>query len=699
MVRSTRMKSHLWALFGFLVIEIITSHVAQAQRQLIDSLKATLHDRLPDTTRTNTYYDIANAFFKESQLDSANHYLKPMLALSRRTNNVVALGDYHLLTATIRLHQGLFDESLLSAQAAINCFTRSHKPGSVARVYHTMGLLYKTMGENQRVRSHLEKGIYYMQQAIIINQTIKANRNLADNYVNLGIIYEDLNKFEQGRECFLKAIAINDAIHSKPEAYRVIYNNLGKNSNVQGRYEEAIGYLNKALAINLELNRTTSLVHNYRNLSTAYQALKKNEQAEYYGEKAIKLVERSKDAPLTRSVYKMMSQMYASTGKYDKAYHYAVQNKRIEDSLMTLEKTRTVARLEEQFAVKKANDLATIQANLALAKAREIARIESIKAKEIAAIQAEKDRRIAQIQAAAEVEKTRAVAEVQAKYETQRRINQIAVLDQENHQTTRQMQYMAGGLGLLFLLLSILVGQYWAIRRANLRLSAQNEIITSNSQQLISQSDQLRTLMKELHHRVKNNLAIVSSLLTLQANGLTDEKAIQALRKGQQRVQAMSLIHQRLYQSDRVTIVNIRDYLTDLAESLMQAYGYESSNFDLQVDVVLQELDVDVAMPLGLIVNELITNSFKYAFVHQERPLLRIKLDYTDGSLQPGITLEVQDNGPGIKADDWQKSGSRKSFGRRLVTSLAEQLEGNFELVSQNGTLFRLHIPQTRLAA
>ncbi|GAB3020037.1 sensor histidine kinase [Spirosoma pulveris] len=694
------MKSHFLALCGLLVIlEIATPRSAQAQRQLIDSLKITLHHKLPDTTQANTYYDIANAFFKQSQLDSANYYLKPMLALCKRTNSIVGLGDYHLLTATIRLHQGLFDESLVNAQSAINYFTRSHKPGSVARVYHTMGLLYKTMGENQRVRTHLEKGIFYIQQAISINQSIKATRNLADNYINLGIIYEDLNEFERGRECFLKAIAINDAIHSKPEAYRVIFNNLGKNSSVLGRYEEAIGYLNKALAINLELNRTTSLVHNYRNLSTAYQALKKFDKAEFYGERAIKLVEQSKDAPLTRSVYKMMSQMYASTGKYDKAYHYAVQHKRIEDSLMNIDKTRTVARLEGQFAVQKANELATIQANLALAKAREIARIESVKAKEIAAIQAEESRRVAQIQAAAEVDKTRAVAEVQAKYETQRRINQIATLDEQNHQATRQMHYMAGGLGLLVLLLSISIGQYWALRRANLRLSAQNEIITNNSRQLISQSDQLRTLMKELHHRVKNNLAIVSSLLTLQANGLTDEKAVQALRKGQQRVQAMSLIHQRLYQSDRVTIVNIREYLTDLAESLMQAYGYESSNFDLQVDVVLEELDVDVAMPLGLIVNELITNSFKYAFIHQDRPLLRIKLDYADGSLQPGITLEVQDNGPGIKADDWQKSASRKSFGRRLVTSLTEQLEGNFELLTQNGTLFRLHIPQTRLAA
>lgn len=692
------MKRHVWVLYGLLVV-LAVNEPTQAQRRLIDSLKTTLTTKLPDTTKAHTYYDIANSFFKESRLDSALYYLKPAQQLYQKAHDLAGLGDYNLLTSAIRLHQGLFDESILCSQAAINYFTKSHKPGSVAKVYHNLGLLYKTMGGDLRVRVNLEKGLYYMQQAIKINQELKNNRALSENYINLGIIYEDLREYERGRECFLKALAINDAVHAKPEAYRVIYNNLGKNATVQGQNEQAIVYLNKALAINLELNRTTSLVHNYRNLSTAYQLLQKPEQAVLYGEKAIMLVEKSKDAPLTRSVYKMMSQMYASVGKYEKAYRYAVQQKQIEDSLMNLDKTRTVARLEEQYTLKKSNELATIQAGLALAKTREIARIESAKEREIAAMQAEENRRIARVKAIVDIEKTRAIADVQAKYETQKRVSQIAALDQQNRQQTRQVNYMAGGLGLLGLLLSLLVGQYWALRRANRRLSIQNEIITSNSQQLVSQSDQLRTLMKELHHRVKNNLAIVSSLLTLQANGLTDEKAVQALRKGQQRIQAMSLIHQRLYQTDRVTIVNIREYLTDLAVSLMQAYGYESANFDLQVDVVVEELDVDVAVPLGLIVNELITNSFKYAFAHQKHPRLRIRLDYATEAVQPGITLEVQDNGPGIASADWQKGSNQTSFGRRLVATLTEQLDGKFELTSHNGTLCRLHIPQNRLAA
>jgi two-component sensor histidine kinase len=253
---------------------------------------------------------------------------------------------------------------------------------------------------------------------------------------------------------------------------------------------------------------------------------------------------------------------------------------------------------------------------------------------------------------------------------------------------------MSGGLAILIILLSLLIRQYYTIRQTNNRLQVQNEIITANSQLLVNQSNQLRTLMKELHHRVKNNLAIVSSLLNLQVSGLQDEKAIQAVRVGQQRVEAMALIHQRLYLTDRVTTINIHQYLADLAESLMQAYGYAPDDFDLTIDAVDRELDVDVAIPLGLIANELITNAFKYAYAGGQRPWLRIGLHNHNG-----FTLEVQDNGPGIDLADWQQQGRRASFGKRLIASLSEQLEGQFELLRQNGTLFRLHIPETRLQA
>ncbi|GAB4024261.1 hypothetical protein GCM10028773_45770 [Spirosoma koreense] len=672
---------------------------AFSQRRLIDSLKTTLVRKLPDTTRANTYYDIANAFYKQNQLDSVDHYLKQTKQLSQRISYYGGLGDYNRLRGAICMRQGLFEEALTFDQAAIQYYAKVNKQKSIGQVYNNLGWLYKTMGESQHVLAYTRQGIAHMQQAIAINQRLNASLQLVDNYVNLGILYEDLGEFKQGRDCFFKALAINERIHAKPEENRIMYNNLGKNYNVEKQYDQAIVYLNKSLAINLALKKNSSLAHNYRNLATSYLGLNQPKRALEYAEKALEQVQISKDIPLQTSVYRVLSRSYAAAGQYDKAYKAVLEDKQIEDSLMNLEKTRAIAQLQGKFQVQQANALAKIKADLELAKTREIANIEAEKAKEIAGVQAEENRRIAQIKARSEVEKTRAVAEIQTKYNTQKRLHQIAILDKENQQHTQQIQQMASGLGLLFVLVSILIGQYYVIRRANRRLSEQNDIITRNSRQLVNQSDQLRTLMKELHHRVKNNLAIVSSLLNLQMSGMNDEKAIQAVRVGQQRVEAMSLIHQQLYRTDQLTEIDMQEYLTNLAESLMRAYGYQADDFRLLIDIERQKLDVEIAIPIGLIVNELITNAFKYAYIDHHDPLLRIGLRTDSNPFLSGLTLEVQDNGPGIEVSDWRKAGKLTSFGKLLITSLSEQLEGHYELHSDNGTLFRLHIPHTRLAA
>ena len=632
-----------------LVMFIAFCQPVLAQRQLIDSLKTTLAHPMADTTRANTYYDIAYGFYKASQPDSSTYYLKQMQQLCLRKNYLAGLGQCKLLGGIVAMQQGLFDEALTLYQSAIKVGTRANRWKSIARAYNNLGWMYKMMGDSQHVLAYTRQGVASIQQAIAINQRLNEPLLLISNYINLGILHEDLGEMKIGRDCFFKALALDDQFHGPLDDYRILYNNLGKNYSATGQHEEAIEYINKALAINLKLKRYSSLAHNYRNMSTAYVGLKQPDRAVQYGKKALEYVKLSKDIPLTINVYKVLAQTYATAGHYEEAYTSVLAQKQLEDSLINVEKTRTIARLQGQYQVQQANELATIRAGLELDKTREIAGIEAKKAKEMAVIQAEENRRIAQIKARAEVDKARAVAELQTKYDTQKRVHQISVLDQQNNQRSRQLQYMTGGVGLLLLLLSLLVGQYQVIRRTNRQLSAQNQVITVNSQQLVSQSDQLRTLMKELHHRVKNNLAIVSSLLNLQVSGLHDEKAIQAVRVGQQRVEAMSLIHQRLYQTDQLTVVDMRAYLTDLAQSLMQAYGYQADAFRLQLDIDKQELDVDIAIPLGLIVNELVTNAFKYAYIHQQHPLLRIGLHRDKDPLLSGLTLEVQDNGPASK--------------------------------------------------
>jgi two-component sensor histidine kinase len=213
------------------------------------------------------------------------------------------------------------------------------------------------------------------------------------------------------------------------------------------------------------------------------------------------------------------------------------------------------------------------------------------------------------------------------------------------------------------------------------------------------QSKQLETTMKELHHRVKNNLQIVTSLLNLQTYRLNDDEAIAAIRESQQRMHAMSLIHQRLYKTDLSAFVNMKEYLTELSESLLSSYGYDRDGFDLRVSVQDELLDVDKVLLLGLIVNEIVTNAFKYAYKDTANPSLHI--DYT--GQEEHIVLSITDNGKDWDGAKWREEdasfGKGGSFGKQLVTTLCGQLRATQELTVGNGTRFTFIFPRPEQTA
>lgn len=270
------------------------------------------------------------------------------------------------------------------------------------------------------------------------------------------------------------------------------------------------------------------------------------------------------------------------------------------------------------------------------------------------------------------LERSSQIAEMQTRFETVEKEEQIGFLYNLN-KTKNQRLWILGGAATLLLFLFAVV---WMQKRRSQRQQVQ----------IRQQSEKLQWMMKELHHRVKNNLQIVSSLLNLQGYRLKDEESAAAIRESQLRVQAMSLMHQRLYQVEDVSMVNFKLYLTDLAETLMQAYGYSPDQFDLRIRVEKEMLDVDTVMPLGLLVNEVITNAFKYAYAGVERPALTIGLSEKDQALE----LDIADNGPGMK----ETAGGEEGFGKKLIQALSRQLKATCTVTSDKGTRYTFIIPQ-----
>jgi two-component sensor histidine kinase/CheY-like chemotaxis protein len=212
-------------------------------------------------------------------------------------------------------------------------------------------------------------------------------------------------------------------------------------------------------------------------------------------------------------------------------------------------------------------------------------------------------------------------------------------------------------------------------------------------------------LLKEIYHRVKNNLMVISSLLNLQSRYIKDKKTLDVFRESQNRAKSMALIHERLYRSDDLKRINFGEYIRTLVIDLYRTYVSDSSFIKPNISVEDIMIDINTAVPLGLIVNELVSNSMKHAF-----PAIHV-LESTDDSFenQEGMSgeisinfksddenfiLSVMDNGIGFPEElDFKNTDS---LGLRLVNSLTDQIHGNIQLKRNNGTEFRITFKETK---
>ncbi len=211
--------------------------------------------------------------------------------------------------------------------------------------------------------------------------------------------------------------------------------------------------------------------------------------------------------------------------------------------------------------------------------------------------------------------------------------------------------------------------------------------------QIRSSLKEKEVLLKEIHHRVKNNLQIICSLLSLQAREIQDPKANQTFKESQDRVKAMALIHERLYQSGDLAKIDFAGYVRNLTGHLLRSYRVDSKFVRLNLDVDSVPMSLDVAIPCGLIINELVSNALKYAFPHGRSGEILVRFsEETDR----GLMLHVSDTGVGLpEGVDPERS---ESLGLKLVRSLTEQLGGKVRYNSRNGFQCEIRIPQNNKA-
>lgn len=261
--------------------------------------------------------------------------------------------------------------------------------------------------------------------------------------------------------------------------------------------------------------------------------------------------------------------------------------------------------------------------------------------------------------------------------ELERKAQQVKISQLETENESAKNSRLLWLLGGLLVALGIGLLAWRRDVQSKRKIATKNEALTASVKEK-------ELLLREIHHRVKNNLQMVSSLLKSHSRNFDDPKSLKAFKEGENRVYSMALIHEKLYQGQDIGSIRFEDYLKELVDHFVKVNDSESEvKVDFKCDDI--SLDIDTAVPLGLIANELVTNSFKHAYEGVENPELNIVLKELDegGSLK----MEISDNGAGLPQDyDWKRS---RSMGMRLVNNLSKQLLGSVEhFRSENITTF-----------
>ena len=277
-----------------------------------------------------------------------------------------------------------------------------------------------------------------------------------------------------------------------------------------------------------------------------------------------------------------------------------------------------------------------------------------------------RDKYVSVVDSLQENQNDEAVLDLEAKYQTEQKDREIEKQEASQKLLTTILSFIAFALLLLGFF-------FYKNRKKNVLLAKQKKLLEATV-------DEKNVLLKETHHRVKNSFQIVSSLLYLQSESITDKEAQIAMREAQNRVRSMVLIHQKLYSKDQLVGINTQEYIGDLVKDIIESHQFKETPLNYQLDIDSLVLNVETITPIGLIVNELVTNILKHAFPKvTEDSLMSISLKHINEQL----VLTVKDNGVGFSGDV-----KDTSFGIKLIKALGKKLKATFDFrgVLKKGT-------------
>ncbi|HFA50330.1 MAG TPA: hypothetical protein ENJ95_15060 [Bacteroidetes bacterium] len=601
-------------IFCILFSSFIFLQNASAQTAGLDSLASAVGQLPEDTTKIRQLYDLAKKYDKENWDDGLKFFQKTY-ALAKQLDAREWLPKLEYAIARGHANIGRLDSALVYLEPASKGFDEQGNWKKLASCYKVFLFIYKRLGE-------YEKATEYAFKTLEINEEHKYTKGIALAYGKIGSLFYWLEKWDDALAYTQKSydLAKRENLLSELAYAAQLLADLWAEL---GEYEKALAFQSEGLALSRQLGRKYSISNSLNSRGNILMSLK-----------------RYPEALADFEEYLKMSRNLGA----DRMENIALQNIGIANNLLGNYQKALPYHLNA----------------LSYIKATDLHYLESVCYEQLAASYAGMGRfdsaffyqklNMEISDSLLNAENTERVSELQTKYETAQKEAKITL---QQGQLARQRSRLLAIVA--FLAIALLAGA----------------LLFRLTRQLRKRNEEKEFLIKEIHHRVKNNLQVLSSLLHLQSRHIKDENALDAVREGQTRVEAMSLIHQKLYMGDKLAAVEMQDYLHNLGDTLLDTFGLDDGRIKIIYEVQPMHLDVDTAIPLGLIINELVTNSLKYAFPNGRKGSIEIAL----WKNKPGrLCLKIADDGVGKDAAPELKNST--SFGTNLVNILSKKLKG-----------------------
>ncbi len=689
----------------------------EAEKARIDVQKAIALCKEKDYHKgvAQAYVELANTYlYWGKELDTRIIHYQQALQWFARAGDVKGQADVHKELGDLYQEQGSRVQALLELRKALALYQSIHYP-RLQGVYDLLGNVSSVMSDYQE---GLKYGLKAVQTAEALQDT---TLQLCTIYNHLGMTYFYLKQYRKARIYYDKAMLVAQKYNDRSSIV-TLTGNIATMLNKTGQMEASAQLLLSTAKRYPPQDIRDSLSLAYP-LLRIYTQLKQYALAQEYCNQLLSFLSRVGKNNADRSIiydgiipFFIVSKQHGQARKYLAAYeeycvtkknlrgasyvrlfwfrldsmqanypsairHYQ-QYKVLQDSLLNETKSQQIASLEVLYETeKKERDLKLKEQNIALLR-------EQNKSQQ-ATISQQRTQRNAFIGGTALLLLTLGLG-----------YNRYRLKQRNNRQLEAQRRQLQAQHEALQAQQEVLQAQQSEIHQKNNHLSElliekdcllhEKDTLIGEKEGLLLDKDQFAArqqqllaekerLLREIHHRVKNNLQVIMSLLNSQANSLTDKAALSAIQESQHRVQAMALIHQKLYQNEGVSRIPMKAYIEEVVDYLQHFYDLpQPIEFQLAVDPT--ELDVAQAIPLGLIINEALTNALKYAFRDGRSGTIRLSLRRLE---RRQLQLTIQDDGAGFPAD--HNPSQSRSLGMTLMLGLSEQLGGALQVESRPG--------------